>query len=536
MFRNVLRLLILFAFIHGTLILNAYAEDGVVSAITDDNIELKIRHYRPSANDSFHTGGQPVLLFPGILCNANQFLIHTPDQRKKAYQGMTLPQPLADWADGDPVIQADPMLYYNICYYLYTQGYDPWVANYRGVGRGDMESRKGFNNANLDVWTALDVDACVRQVRALTGMQVVIGGHSTGGRVVYEYLQGVTIDVSKMTGKVVPHVVADPGIAAARNRAVKGLLLLDPGSIPPLPVIIDQYSIWKATGSSLYFDFDGLMENVVNPYLTSKNIMTVSVETIFGTIDTLADMYAGIPGYLYSEELDIFRYLNVWLVKNTDANVEDYFARYCVGSTYMRGLTEFGDNSLNNANREHWKNGEENTDIVAGPAPDRGNDGYYYYDDPVNMSRVTAPAIAIFSDEGALVDYKEVIATVFNQKTKHPLDTWIVVEDTAHLDVVAGYKTPTVAFPAIGKWLASLESDNDNSSNVSEDIISDDSSSADSTSGNYPVYGGVSGCGSSATAAGHGKVAASDSSGLELVIITAMICLAGYIKRRRYSM
>lgn len=385
----------------------------------------------------------------------------------------------------------------------------------------------------------MDVDACVKRVRILTGgKQLVLSGHSTGGRVIYEYLQGVTLDVSKFTDDVVPHVVANPAVAKERNQAVKGLLLLDPGSIPPLPAIINQYAVWKATGSKVYLDIDGFMVNVVNPYLKYTNVITVAVETLFGAVDYLADLYATVPDNLYSEELDIFRYLNVWLVQNTDAHVEDYFARYCAGSTYMRALTEFGDNSLNNANREHWKNGEENKDLVEGPAPDRGNDGYYYYDDPVSMSFITVPAFAIFSDEGALVDSNEVIAHLFKQKTKHALDNWLIVKDTAHLDVVAGYKSPTVVFPAAGKWLASLESftAGTNANNDQVAVVNNETTANNdqTENGNYnSINSGSTGCGSSAFANTSGVSSTSGSSGFELLIITALVFYAGRFRKTR---
>ena len=161
------------------------AEDGVFTAVTDDGINLKVKRYRPSTNAGFNAKGMPVLLFPGIICNMNQFIMQTPEARKSSYRDMKLPEPLADWAKGDPYIDEDPLLYYSIAHYLWSRGYDPWLANYRGVGRGECKSQKGSVYTNLDVWAALDVSACVKLVRSTTGKALVIGGHSTGGRVCF---------------------------------------------------------------------------------------------------------------------------------------------------------------------------------------------------------------------------------------------------------------------------------------------------------------------------------------------------------------
>lgn len=520
------------------------AEDGVFTAVTDDGINLKVKRYRPSTNAGFNAKGMPVLLFPGIICNMNQFIMQTPEARKSSYREMKLPEPLADWAKGDPYIDEDPLLYYSIAHYLWSRGYDPWLANYRGVGRGECKSQKGSVYTNLDVWAALDVPACVRLVRTLTGKALVIGGHSTGGRVCHNFMQGIYIDAADMGGDYIPHVKGDPEIAKQRNRDVRGLLLLDPGGIPPLPKIMDHYAIWKLTGYPVYLDFDGLMTNIVNPLLGNSLLAGEAMEAIFGMIDYLHLVYASYPGWLYSKELDLFGFLDVMVPQNTDLHVVDYFGRYCASSTYLRALTEFGDNSLHNVMREDWRNGPENRDLVEGPEPDRGNDGYYYYDDNANMARITSPAFSLFSDRGALVDAQEIIRDVYGKKTPHGLDEWHQLQDTAHLDVVCGYATSFVAYPLIGKWLAALENqepEEDAADSVEGDPV-DGGGAAAVRSGNDPgnylapllssmAASGV-GCGSSANASTTGR-AASPSSCLELVIMAAALFGIIRLGRRR---
>ncbi len=226
----------------------------------------------------------------------------------------------------------------------------------------------------------------------------------------------------------------------------------------------------------------------------------------------------------------------------------DYFARNCVSSTYLRALTEFGDNSLHNVMREDWRNGPENKDLVEGPEPDRGNDGYYYYDDDANMARITSPAFSIFSDRGALVDAQEIIRDVYGKKTPHGLDEWHHIPNTAHADVVCGYATSSVAYPLMGKWLAALsarepegavtESAGDVSSK-NDDAASTENAMGDDGAGGLLALSSMiasgAGCGSAAHAATTGK-AAYPSSGLELVIMGAVlfgVISLGRRKRRR---
>ncbi|MBP7738853.1 MAG: hypothetical protein KA369_22975 [Spirochaetes bacterium] len=530
--------------------LHGATTDGLHTAVTDDGMSLKVRRYRPSTNAQFNEKGMPVLLFPGIVCNMNQFLMQTPEARKSSYKDMKLPEPLADWAKGDLYIAEDPLLYYSIAHYLWSQGYDPWLANYRGVGRGDCKSQKGSVYTNLDVWAALDVPACVKLVKSVTGKAMVIGGHSTGGRVSHNFMQGITIDASEIGGDYIPHVKADPETAKQRNRDVKGLLLLDPGGIPPLPKMIDFYAIWKLTGYPVYLDFDGLISNIVNPLLGNSLLAGEAMEAIFGMIDYLHLVYASYPDWLYMKELDLFGFLDIMVPENTDIHVTDYFGRYCASSTYLRALTEFGDNSLHNVMREDWRNGEENKDLAEGPTPDRGNDGYYYYDDDANMARITSPAFSLFSDRGALVDAQEIIRDVYGKKTPHSLDEWHQLPNTAHLDVVCGYATSAVAYPLMGKWLAALSAQESDgiAAAAAEDGIegapaktvhgtaSTESGTSNDGLGNLLGLAGLAasgaGCGSAANASTMGK-AAYPSSGLELVIMGAVLFGVITLGRRR---
>ncbi len=114
---------------------------------------------------------------------------------------------------------------------------------------------------------------------------------------------------------------------------------------------------------------------------------------------------------------------------------------------------QYSDWAINGVFREHWQNGYENRDVVMPPDRTVG-DGYYYYGD--NMSRMTVPAFAVFSESSALVDTETMVGILFDGKTKDPRDSWIEVPGSGHIDVVNGNQAPLVSFPAMAAWLNAL--------------------------------------------------------------------------------
>jgi len=413
----------------------------------DDGVALKMRRYRPSEEAPFREGSQPVVLFSGILTNMNEFLTHTPEERKAAYAGMTLPEPVADWARNDPYIAADPMRYYSIAHYLWVKGYDPWLVNYRGTGRGEFKSERGSLMNTLDIWGIMDTAPCIAKVREVTGIDPFIGGHSTGGFACHAYLQGASFDLEELKvgyeNGYLPHVKANPQLAAARNAAIKGYIAIDPGLTPWLPEIIDQPFMWALFGQPGYLDLDMLMDEVVNPYITSKSIMPATIELVCGTIQEL--------NAEYGQYLSLIPYLDIWYTSDTNPNTEDFFARYCASATFIRQLGHWGDIGLHRSIREFWKNGIENKDRLKGPEPAPGRDGYYYYDE--HMHLISVPTIAVLSESDGLVKTDDVIEFLMQAKTPHPDDRYQVIPGTAHADIPMGITAPTITFPLIGEWL-----------------------------------------------------------------------------------
>ncbi len=229
-------------------------------AVADDGVKIQIMRYRPTLNDEFRIGKQPVVILNGINANLNFFTVHTPAEQQSSYSAMTLPSAIADWAiardangnliystQGTPVWErhliVDPLKYYSLAFYLWLKGYDPWFANYRNTGRGIYRSDSGTVHdvtlIALDNWITLDAPAVIAKVTSVTGMKPVIGGHSTGGFCTIGYLQGTYMDYGGAADKVaaykaaydagyLPHVKGDAALAQARNSSIKGLILLDP--------------------------------------------------------------------------------------------------------------------------------------------------------------------------------------------------------------------------------------------------------------------------------------------------------------------
>ena len=454
-----------------------YDEAGVYSATTDDNVTIKLYRYRPASSEPYRTNGAPVLLFPGIVQNMNQYLACTPDEMINSYGKMEMPATVADWAlekdaGGDPLyengqpvlekyVRADHMRYYSLAHYLWLEGYDPWLANYRDGGRGVTHSN-GDNNqtlTTLDTWATLDAAAAIEKVIQLTGKRIYIGGHSTGGLVCYAYLQGCYMDYDGQSDKAAVykaaadegyqrHVRGDAALALKRNSMIKGYIGLDPAGRPPLPDILDIPLFWYIVGAKFYVPMDYIAEELVS-LIPAETLMTIE-EVFFGAINTWDEIYTnkGI-------EDSLFGYLDFWYTENLDPYMGDLTARYATAGFTIRCFGQYMDNGLHATTREFWKNGIENKDLFEGPAPDPGNDGYYYYSD--HMDRITVPMIACLSDSGSLVDPNIVYEDIISKKTANALDEWYTITGTAHFDVAAGRKSPSEVFPKIGAWLDKVE-------------------------------------------------------------------------------
>lgn len=420
------------------------SDPSVHSAVTQDGVKLKLLRYRPDPNAPFNTGRQPVLMLPGVGVNMNEFLYRTTDKMKETYADVQLPEPLPAWAQGDANIQKDPLLLYNLGYFLYINGYDPWFANNRGTGRAPYDSEAGIKQSNLDAFGCLDIPALVQQVTKVTGKKPVIGGHSTGGVACYIYLQGAYMDNDEvMAGKkadptYLPHVKVSAQLAQERNGSVKGYLALDPAVVPPLPSTLNKEGLWKILYKPILLPLDAIMETLLVDSKSTGTGMSEFMDKVFDKLNANMD---------YSPGMEM---LHFWETSNMDPYVLDYFMRYAVTNMYLRIMAQYADWGLNNAMREGYTNGRENVGVVV-PQPRTQGDGYYYYED--HMANITTPMLCLLSEYTGLVSSSIVLDYLIEAKTQHPLDQYFEVPGTAHADLPAGIQAPTIMFPMIQAWL-----------------------------------------------------------------------------------
>jgi pimeloyl-ACP methyl ester carboxylesterase len=414
------------------------APQDIYWAHTMDGADLALWRYRPDPESPLRKGAQPVILMPGMACNFEFFDVHTPEGVEYDEE---LPGDLAPWAEDDPYLLSDPMRYYSLAYYLWSQGYDVWLANYRGQGRDEVRS-SGASGYAIDELGIYDMPAIITRVRELTGRKPVWAGHSMGGVMSYMYLEGARFENMSDPNS---RVISDPALAAERNngkgkQALKGLISLDGPAYPCGDFgWVFGALMWTALYIPYYFDLRpitaGLGSAVSSPVLALEKIM-YEIWSSFG----FPDLY---------NPLNLAFSLNP---DNLDANITSFFVTYAADGFSSRAVVQFLDACKNDKMREDYRNGFFRFWLWCPPTPFAG-DGYYYYSD--NLDKISLPSLVLVDATRDITDPKDVVA-VHEQKTRDPRDRCYVIPGTSHADIVLGLNAPTELFPKIGAWLQSL--------------------------------------------------------------------------------
>ncbi|MBC7248281.1 MAG: alpha/beta hydrolase [Actinobacteria bacterium] len=411
----------------------ATQESDRYTARTADGVDLALKRYRPDPQAPFRKGRQPVILMPGLLSNMNEFDVCTPPGER---YNVKLPSTLAPWAQGDPYIARDPMRYYSLAHYLWNQGYDVWLVNYRGEGKGSYVSG-GMGGYSIDDLGVYDVPAAVEKVYEVTRRHPVYIGHSMGSSMAYIFLQGARYEDAPD-----PHVVSDPALVRERNagrgrQSLKGLVVLD----GPM----------GTTGVNAAFD------PVIFQVLRDRWYLNLR------WLNPILDMFANNTYQLY-RVLWFFCQLLNWpdlgflnLLLSTNPNnihseVNRYFLKYAVDGMSTRTVAQFSSAYATKRFREDWYNGVDDSTVPVPPAPAPG-DGYYYYSDHLGL--ISLPALVI-ADNTVDITHPDDIKNFYLGKARHRLDSFLRFPNTAHVDLVAGLNGPTEVFPAIGDWLKKL--------------------------------------------------------------------------------
>lgn len=405
---------------------------SVYTARTADGVTLALKRYRPDPVASFRAGAQPLILTPGFFCNINYFDVHTPEF--ECYR-LRLPDVLAPWAAQDPYVQQDPMRYYSMAHYLWTQGYDVWLANYRAEGRVPYRSG-GASGYSIDELAIYDVPAIVSRVFEVTGQHPVWFGHSMGSSMIYGYLEG-----ARFGSGWNPHVVSDPALAAERNggngpQSLKALVDLDGPMVPVGANVPDINLLFRPLNIAIYLNLRPITKTLgepVTPVVNQVNKLMWAVYSMLGMPD--------------------MGFLNMMMSMNSsdmDPTVTRYLLEYCVDGGSTRIISQYADSSCHKKFREDFKNGAWNCVRRVPPRPKAG-DGYYYYTD--NLTRISLPALVI-ADSTDDVTSPWDIENFYKGKARNGFDEFYLAPNTAHVDVVNGLSAPGVTFPKIGAWLA----------------------------------------------------------------------------------
>jgi pimeloyl-ACP methyl ester carboxylesterase len=383
------------------------------TARTADGVELAMKRYRPDEKAGFRRKGQPVILMPGMLCNINYFDVWTPPGKSYAPQ---LP-PLPDWARRDPYIKKDPMRYYSLAHYLWLQGYDVWLANYRGQGREPYMSggaEKPYTPSDCGIY---DLPAIVEKVYEVTGKHPVWIGHSMGAAMAYIYLEGATYAGGDRT-----KIVLDPALAAERNggrgrQSLKGFVDLD-GPIEaagnPANNNSDDGSSWPA-----YIDLRYPLES-------------------FGDFLGSAQYFSSLILWCFYQALGCpdLGFLNALLIcepNDVQQDVLKYIVTYGVdGISGGVFATLLG-------------NMQGNPDV----SPEVAN---FYRN---NLYRITLPAMVVADGTFDLTDPED-IRQAYVCKTRNRADVFMKLAGTAHMDLVFGLKAAESLFPEINNWIKKL--------------------------------------------------------------------------------
>nr|MDO8079209.1 alpha/beta hydrolase [Candidatus Freyarchaeota archaeon] len=415
-----------------------YDDLGTIYKVkTPDGTYIKVLRYHPPGQN-FRNGSQPILLFSGILANINEFLSHSTPRLKQFYN-VTLPDNLAPWAVGDENIKKDPLLYYSIAYYLWKQGYDVWLANYRGTGYKEMKSDMGKPTTSIDTFALYDARTAIKHVYSVTGKHPVVGGHSTGGLVTMMLLQGTYFKSNGHVGSTDALVKERNGITQG-PETIKGFIALEPAGIPTITKLLDIHLVWEILDMDLYLDIRTILETLDG---TGKCSMIYLLEEV-----------ASQAGPIIRDLLE-----NILNMDLTDFNppLAYFHLAYSLDSVYFDVLAQYFDFAMHKTIREFFKNGFFNQFLAEAPTP-RAWDGYYYYIGN-NMKKVKVPMITILATMQNnyldLVNATEIIQDFIKGKTPSGNDPYYFVEG-AHIDVPIGLRAPTGAFPYIGSWLRTI--------------------------------------------------------------------------------
>jgi len=442
-----------------------YGLGTVYQVTTTDGVGIRVLRYHPDVSGAgFNTGKQPILLIPGMACNINIYLATQTARITQLYGTCPLPSQLASWAQGDANIQNNPMLYYSLAYYLWKEGYDVWLVNYRGCGIQEMQSGMPSNQGMgaIEDFALYDVDAAVNLVYQVTGgYHPILCGHSTGGTSAMMLLQGCTF------ASEYGHVTSTSAMAQQRNgltagaESIKGFIGLEPAGIPIVTSVLDNSYTWFIMTSWTSENVHAMAASLDSQnQLNLGNLIAAVGSDILSNV--IGSILAAIWGIICSSIINNFEnalqsYLNL-CSSNTNNWLTYFLLLYAADRFYESMIGQYADWAWENTIREDYWNTQQQ--MSSPPTTCSKSDGYYYFIDTpwsTNMAQWTVPSEFIFGDNTntvlRLVNSSEIIKDYADAKTPTSYDVIYNNLPAYHIDLPFGLCAPTTVFPDIGSFL-----------------------------------------------------------------------------------
>lgn len=342
--------------------------------VTADGLTLRGKRYPAE-------GSLPVILAHGFEGNGNEFDLPRPGR--------------------------------NLAVYLAREGFDVWVANFRGNGRGGTVSDNGGWRHSIDHLAAYDADALVRGVREATGRRPAWIGHSMGGMVLYCYLQGASFGEGPGSGTF----RADPRLAEERNSLIAAGVAI--GSPPAF--------YWEGGGFFGFLSNSAAARAVMRGMLKGLNILEKKGRKVS----------LGVPVGRWAEKHP----RGAAMLALSPAGILLYNWRNVEADAAVSLLRWAGDD-VSPAMARQLISGLIDRDYLS---HDRN------YDYTANMGRITAPMLFVTGTED-FASY-ECIKRYGYERVSSTRKDFLCFDGYGHTDLVMGKSVEEKVYPAISSWL-----------------------------------------------------------------------------------
>lgn len=371
-------------------------------AAAADGVLLGMRRYA-------HPGAPPVLLLHGLAQNLNGWDVAVQD--------------------------------HSLARHLFALGFDVWLGNFRGHGREPHRSGRGVRAARVDDYGILDMPAFVNRVSRATGRRPFVVGHSMGGIATYIHLQGCLFDAER-------RVVADPELAAHRNAALAGVVLV---GTPPRLFWHSRLGL-RSLLRRQYFEYNELLQHVLGREAVIDLLDKLPLHR-FPTrgVSEWVDQAASLPGPTGAVPAAVGKLLGhaasealahtLWNPRNMNTALVEAETRMTLDDAALPVLRQFLDWVRHETAREHTAG--LSAEALAQRPP-------YVYADHLDV--VTAPVLWI-GGEFDRVAPPSVIRSHGVARLGSQDRALLVLRDFGHNDLRMGLRAPESVFPAIARWL-----------------------------------------------------------------------------------